>query len=154
MAKEIPLGDIPDYLQESVRLVVAAATLEAEGRLKLATPVFSKSNYGGELDKLPNFFKVNGKTVPFKKSIDEHVGGRLRNSWQSDTPLPGDKNPKGSVTNNVEYAEPVIYGTALPPSWRGQFRTKQGTKPGFPDLIAKELETWAQGEFQKILRRA
>ena len=155
MAKEIPLGDIPDYLYESVRIVVAAATLEAEGRLKVATPVFSKSNYTqGELDEMPNFFKLNGKTVPLKKSIDEHVGGRLRNSWQSDTPLPGDKNPKGSVTNNVEYAEPVIYGTALPPSWRGQFRTRQGTKPGFPDLIAKELETWAQGEFQKILRRA
>ena len=122
MAKEIPLGDIPDYLQESVRIVVAAATLEAEGRLKVATPV--------------------GKT------------GRLQNAWQSDTPLPGDKNPKGQVTNNVEYAEPNIYGTALPPSWKGKYRTRQGTKPGFPDLIAKELETWAQGEFQKILRRA
>ena len=41
MAKEIPLGDIPDYLQESIRIVVAAATLEAEGRLKVATPVNS-----------------------------------------------------------------------------------------------------------------
>lgn len=122
MAKEIPLGDIPDYLQESVRIVVAAATLEAEGRLKVATPV--------------------GET------------GLLQNSWQSDTPLPGDKNPKGSVINDRVYAEPNIYGTALPPSWKGKYRTRQGTKPGFPDLIAKELETWAQGEFQKILRRA
>lgn len=122
MAKEIPLGDIPDYLQESVRIVVNAATLEAEGRLKKATPV--------------------GKT------------GLLRNSWQSDTPLPGDKNPKGSVTNSVVYAEPNIYGTALPPSWKNKYRTRQGTKPGFPDLIAKELQIWAQGEFQKILRRA
>lgn len=122
MAKEIPLGDIPDYLQESVRLVVAAATLEAEGRLKVATPV--------------------GKT------------GVLRNGWKSDTPLPGDKNPTGSVINNVVYAEPVIYGTALPPSWKNEYRTRQGTIPGFPDLIAKELETWAQGEFQKILRRS
>ena len=122
MAKEIPLGDIPDYLQDSVRLVVAAATLEAEGRLKKATPV--------------------GKT------------GVLRNGWKSDTPLPGDKNPTGAVINNVVYAEPNIYGTALPPSWKGKYRTRQGTKPGFPDLIAKELEAWAQGEFQKILRRA
>ena len=122
MAKEIPLGDIPDYLQESVRIVVAAATLEAEGRLRVTTPV--------------------GETA------------LLQNSWQSETPLPGDKNPKGEVTNSVVYAEPNIYGTALPPSWKGKYRTRQGTKPGFPDLIAKELEIWAQGEFQKILRRA
>ena len=122
MAKEIPLGDIPDYLYESVRIVVAATTLEAEGRLKIATPV--------------------GKT------------GLLQNSWQSDVPKPGDKDPKGSVINDRDYAEPNIYGTALPPSWKGKYRTRQGTIPGFPDLIAKELESWAQGEFQKILRRA
>lgn len=122
MAKEIPLGDIPDYLYESVRIVVAAATLEAEGRLKVTTPV--------------------GET------------GLLQNSWQSDTPKPGDKDPKGSVINDRDYAEPNIYGTALPPSWKGKYRTRQGTIPGFPDLIAKELESWAQGEFQKILRRA
>ena len=147
MAKEIPLGDIPDYLYESVRTVVAAATLEAEGRLKLATPVFSKSNYTqGELDEMPNFFKVNGKTVPLKKSIDEHVGGRLRNAWQSDP-------AKGEVTNNMEYAEPVIYGTNLPPSWKGKFRTRQGTVPGFPDLIAKELEPWVKREYNKIANR-
>ena len=122
MAKEIPLGDIPDYLYESVRIVVAATTLEAEGRLKIATPV--------------------GET------------GLLQNSWQSDVPKPGDKDPKGSVINDRDYAEPNIYGTALPPSWKGKYRTRQGTIPGFPDLIAKELESWAQGEFQKILRRA
>ncbi len=121
MAKQIPLGKIPEHLRESIRLVVAATTLEAEGRLKVATPV--------------------GET------------GRLQNAWQSDTPSPGDKNPAGTVLNNVEYAEPVIYGTALPPSWKGQFRTRQGTVPGFPDLIAKELKSWAEGEFQKILRR-
>jgi hypothetical protein len=57
------------------------------------------------------------------------------------------------VTNNVEYAEPVIYGTALPPSWGGKFRTRQGTVPGFPDLIAKELEPWARDVFQAILKK-
>ena len=122
MAKEIPLGDIPDYLRESIRLVVNAATLEAEGRLKVQTPV--------------------GET------------GVLRNGWKSETARPGARNPEGVVTNNVEYAEPNIYGTALPPSWKNEYRTRQGTIPGFPDLIAKELESWAQGEFQKILRRA
>ena len=33
------------------------------------------------------------------------------------------KKFKGTIINNIEYAEPVIFGTALPPSWGGQFRT-------------------------------
>jgi hypothetical protein len=115
MAREIPLDQIGDYYRESLRILVAATTLEAEKRLKEKTPVFSKSNYSqGELDEMPEFFKVNG---------------------------------------NMEYAEPVIYGTNLPPSWKGQFRTRQGTVPGFPDLIAKELESWVKREYNKIANR-
>jgi len=59
----------------------------------------------------------------------------------------------GEVTNNMEYAEPVCYGTNLPASWGGKFRTRQGTRPGFPEMIGKELESWAQQQYQKIVRR-
>ena len=52
-----------------------------------------------------------------------------------------------------DYAEPVVYGTNLPRSWKNQYRTRQDTVPGFPDLIAKELEPWAKNEFNKILKR-
>lgn len=114
MAKEIPLAQIGNYYSESIRLLVAATTLEAEKRLKERTPV--------------------GDT------------GRLRNSWMA--------NPeKGELTNNVEYAEPVVYGTNLPPSWGGEYRTKKETIPGYPDLIAKELEPWVKREYNKIANR-
>ena len=113
MAKEIPLDKIGDYYSESIRLLVAATTLEAERRLKVRTPVDT---------------------------------GRLRNSWMANTEA-------GEVTNNVEYAEPVIYGTNLPPSWGDKYRTKQGAIPGFPELVAKELEPWAKKEYNKIANR-
>jgi len=113
MAREIPLNQIGDYYRESIRILVAATTLEAEKRLKDKTPVDT---------------------------------GRLRNSWQSDP-------KKGEVTNNVEYAEPVVYGTNLPPSWKGEYRTRQNTVPGYPDLIAKELESWAVRQYNKIANR-
>ena len=74
--------------------------------------------------------------------------GTLRNGW-----MPEIKEFEGVVENRIEYAEPVAYGTNLPPSWKGQYRTRQGTEPGYPDLIAKELVSWAQGEYQKIVRR-
>jgi len=38
----------------------------------------------------------------------------------------------------------------LPPSWGGQFRTRQKTVAGFPELIAKELQSWASDEYNKI----
>ena len=122
MTRVIPLDKIGDYYRENLRILVAATTLEAEARIKKATPV--RVVYEGE----------------------PKGGGALRNAWQSDP-------AKGEVTNNLEYAEPVVYGTNLPPSWKGKFRTRQGTVPGFPDLIAKELESWAQREYNKIANR-
>jgi len=71
--------------------------------------------------------------------------GRLRNSWQTDI-----KKFTGTITNNLPYAEPVCFGENLPPSWGGQYRTRQNTQAGFPELIAKELQTWADDEYRKI----
>ena len=73
-------------------------------------------------------------------------GGDLRNGWIPDT-------DNYEVTNRVEYAEPVVYGTNLPRSWKGEYRTRQNTVPGFPDLIAKELESWVKREYNKIANR-
>ena len=73
--------------------------------------------------------------------------GRLRGNWQTKI------EPKlGTISNNLPYAEPVMYGTNLPPSWGGEYRTRQGTKPGFPELIAKELEAYARAEYERIKR--
>ena len=71
--------------------------------------------------------------------------GRLRNSWQTDI-----KPTSGTITNNLPYAEPVCFGENLPPSWNNQYRTRQNTVAGYPELIAKELQGWADGEYRKI----
>ena len=62
-----------------------------------------------------------------------------------------DKPYQGVVFNNVEYAEAVCYGTNLPPSWGGEYRTRKGTIPGFPDLIGKELEEYVRREWRSII---
>jgi hypothetical protein len=74
--------------------------------------------------------------------------GRLRNAWQSKV-----EPYEGVVSNNVEYAEPVCFGNNLPSSWEGQFRTRQGTVAGFPELIGKELESWTKQQYERIKRR-
>jgi len=84
-----------------------------------------------------------------KKATPRGQTSRLVNGWQSKI-----ERFEGEILNNIEYAEPVIYGTALPPSWGRKFRTRQGTIKGYPDIIGKELESWAQREYQKIVRKS
>lgn len=102
---------------------------------------------GDQVDQL-----VRSVTLEGEKRLKEETPvdtGRLRNNWQTQI------EPKlGKVSNNLPYAEPVMYGTNLPRSWQGKYRTRQGTKPGFPDLIAKELEGYARAEYERIKRKS
>ena len=74
--------------------------------------------------------------------------GRLRNAWQTQI-----GKFEATITNNMEYAEPVLYGNNLPSSWQGRYRTRQGTKPGFPDLIGKEIATIEVPKYIAAFRR-
>ena len=143
MAREIKLTEINDFFEEDVVDLVAATTLEWTKRVKKATPVFSLDNYP-DLDSIPNFFTLpNGQVVPFRKALlDRGTGGELREAWQTEI-----KKFRGTIINNKPYAEPVCYGENLPPSWGGQYRTRQKTVAGFPELIAKELEQYIQKNF-------
>ena len=74
--------------------------------------------------------------------------GDLANSWKTDI-----RKFKGTISTILEYAEPVIYGTSLPPSWQGKFRTRQQTIKGFPELQAKQLTTqYIPSQLKKIIR--
>jgi hypothetical protein len=75
--------------------------------------------------------------------------GNLRNGWKTNI-----QKFKGTIINNVEYAEPVIYGTSLPPSWQGRYRTRKQTIKGFPELQAKQLTVgYIPQELKRIIRR-
>jgi hypothetical protein len=123
MTRQIRIDQIDDVMREAVENLVAATTLEWTARVKKATPV--RVVYEGE----------------------PKGGGQLRNAWQTDI-----KPLEGTVTNNVVYAEPVCFGTNLPPSWGGIYRTRQKTVAGFPEIIGKELEQYARKEYERIKR--
>ena len=145
MAREINLNDIGNHFSEKVHTVVRKATLKATKDIKEFTPVFSLDNYP-DLDSIPNFFTLpNGQVVPFRKALlDRGTGGQLRESWQTKI-----GKFQGEVFTTVEYAEPVAYGTNLPPSWGGRYRTRQKTIKGYPELVAKQLERFIRDEFRR-----
>jgi hypothetical protein len=74
--------------------------------------------------------------------------GNLRSAWQKEI---NRSALNGSVFNNLIYAEPVVAGTSLPPSWGGQYRTRQGAQP-YLDLVAKNTQTYVDAEAARIGR--
>ena len=74
--------------------------------------------------------------------------GRLRNNWQTRF-----RKFEATIRNNMEYAEPVLYGNNLPESWGGKYRTRQGVVPGFPDLIGKQIATVRVPQIVAAFRR-
>tara|TARA_B100000886_G_scaffold54610_1_gene33489 strand:+ start:795 stop:1133 length:339 start_codon:yes stop_codon:yes gene_type:complete len=69
--------------------------------------------------------------------------GTLIGSWERDI-----KPFIGVVFSDVEYAEPVAYGTNLPESWGGIYRTRRNTIKGYPELVAKQLEQYISDQFR------
>ena len=83
-----------------------------------------------------------------KKATPVGETGNLRNDWKTNI-----QKYKGTIINRMEYAEPVIYGTSLPPSWQNRYRTRQQTIKGFPELQAKQLTTqYIPQELKRIIR--
>ena len=94
---------------------------------------------------------VTATTLEWTKRVKKATPvdtGRLRASWQTEI-----KPLEGTIINNLAYSEPVCFGVNLPPSWGGSYRTRQNTQAGFPELIGKELKTWALEEYERIKRR-
>ena len=87
-------------------------------------------------------------TTLAKKATPVGKTGNLRNDWKTNI-----GKFRGTIINRMEYAEPVIYGTALPPSWKGRYRTRQQTIKGFPELQAKQLTVgYIPRELKRIIR--
>ena len=89
---------------------------------------------------------VRKATLKAEKDIKEFTPvdtGNLRNSFKNKV-----EPFVGEVFTNVEYAEPVAYGTNLPESWGNKYRTRQNTIKGYPELIAKQLEQYISNQFR------
>ena len=122
MARDIRIKDIGDFCREEVEEAVKKTTFALHGKLKL----YEAASNGG-----------------IGTPVDTGV---LIGNWE----MTMDKPLQGRVFNRTVYAEPVIMGTNLPPSWNDEYRTKpdQGTQPGYPEKIADEV---AERDVPKIV---
>ena len=115
--------DFGDFVEEVAEAVVTEATIDLHSKLKLYEAA-SRGGLGTPVDT-----------------------GVLIGNWQ----MTLDNPRQGRVFNNTVYAEPVITGENLPPSWGGQYRTRQGTQKNYHESILEEV---ADKDMPKIVRRA
>tara|TARA_R110002012_G_scaffold254776_1_gene433896 strand:+ start:303 stop:686 length:384 start_codon:yes stop_codon:yes gene_type:complete len=109
------------FVEEVAEAVVTEATIDLHSKLKLYEAA-SRAGLGTPVDT-----------------------GVLIGNWQ----VTMDNPRQGRVFNNLIYAEPVITGENLPPSWGGQYRTQQGTQKNYHESILDEV---AEKDLPKIVR--
>jgi hypothetical protein len=129
MARQIRIDDIGKYASEQMEKLLRAAVLETDSLVKQASPVdtgrFRASWQVGQ-NAAPGGIAAPGG-YPKAPAITRigYSQERIGNIY--------------SVHNNLPYAEPLA-GGGYPPSWGGQYRSRQAT-PGWVQGIAKDVQT-------------
>ena len=161
MTRNVPPAEIPSYMEEKLNALLHACVLESDARLKLATPVDvgrMRNAWTIGQNSPPNFTPL-GETndrQPAKVYADPtSVAVRINRTPQRYSNYSRGQEKVGNqyfISNNVTYAEQIAYGTGLPRSWGGKYRSIQ-TTPGYPDLIAKTMERWLERELKRMTVR-
>jgi hypothetical protein len=142
----LPIRDIGNYMGDQLEKLLRVTVLETDSRLKQQSPVdtgrFRVSWQIGQnaADGVPASEGSYGAGITPPKGSNYQPGQEKLGNYYS-------------IHNNLPYAEAVANGTNLPPSWGGQYRTKQGTVPGYPDLIAREMQRFVDQNWERIRRQ-
>ena len=127
--RKIKFKDIGRFSEEQFNKVIRFAVIELDARLKEGSPVDTGR------------FRGNWQISQNSKSVPNVFGPFQNNKGLPRSSLPpirtNYRNEKAgntySIINNLPYAEAVTYGTNLPPSWGGTFKTRQDKRAGWPD---------------------
>jgi len=135
MARVIKLDQISNFMEGQVEQLLRVVVLEADSRLKAESPV----NTGR--------FRMNwaiGENVNSSENIPE---GDYRGQPAPPKGLnykPGNEKLGNfySIHNNLPYAESLADGSS------------PQAKAGWIDLIAKEMQSYARSEYERIKRKS
>lgn len=134
MARQIRIDEIGDYAERQLNLLIKAAVLTADQRLKLASPV--------DTGRFRASWAIGENAAPFK--------GEPKGEY-TDNPQPNAVNYQlgnekigniYSIHNNLVYAEPLALG-----------HSKQAPS-GWVDSIAKDVQTYVNAEADRIGRQS
>ena len=148
--RKIRIDQIGDYSEEQINALLSVTVLTGDRIVKEGSPV--------DTGRLAVSWQIgenaeSGAPAPEGKYGSAGKGTVVRPPKALNYQL-GKENfkKKYNIHNNVPYAEPVMFGTSLPPSWGGVFRSSplNNIKPKHLDLLAKELANEIQDLYKQI----
>jgi len=146
--RKIRLDQIGDYSEKQINTLLSAVVLTADRIIKEGSPV--------DTGRLAVSWQIgqnseNSSPAPVGKYGSKGVGTVVRSPNTLNYQLGREKfKNKYIIHNNVPYAEPVMMGTSLPPSWGGSYRSKNGLRAKHLDLLAKEISAEVDDLYRQI----
>lgn len=136
MARTIRVGEIGDYAERQFNLLIKAAVLTADERLKLASPV--------DTGRFRASWAIGENAAPFE--------GQPEGQYPNNPPPNAVNYSLGnervgnvySIHNNLIYAEPLAVKGSR----------KSGVPGGWVDSIAKDVQTYVNAEADRIGRNS
>ena len=127
--RKIKIKDIGRFSEEQFNKVIRFAVIELDARLKEGSPV-DTGRFRGNWQISQNSKSVPNVFGPFQnnKGLPRSALPPIRTNYRNEK-----AGNTYSIINNLPYAEAVTYGTNLPPSWGGTFKTRQDKRAGWPD---------------------
>jgi len=136
MALRIRLDQIGRYSTDKMEALLRVAVLETDKRLKAGSPT-------GETGRLKNSWQISqnvadGQGKPPGSYSTTSIAPPNRTNYQKET-----LGNTYILYNNLEYAEPVITGNNLPPSWKGSWRSRNNQiNQNYHLVIAKDIQNF------------
>jgi hypothetical protein len=140
----LPINQIGNYMGDQLEKLLRVTVLETDSRLKQQSPV--------DTGRFRFSWQIGENAAGSTPAPEGSYGTAI-------TPPKGDNYQAGqeklgnyySVHNNLPYAEPLA-GGSYPPSWGGQYRSKQAS-PGWVDRTAREMQRFVDQNWERIKRQ-
>ena len=162
--REIPPGEIGDFAEELITKLLQTTVLESDARLKVGTPVDTgRLRAGWQIGE-----DMTPQGVPVEGEFGDKGSAKMITSPSANALRVVRTGPKGAnytpgkekvdsvytIANNLEYAEPICYGTGRPDSWvkSGTTGSKQNPPP-WVEEIAKSMQKYIDYNWDKITKR-
>ena len=135
MAKRIRLDQISDYSMDKMEQLLRVAVLEADKRLKEGSPT--------DTGRLKNSWQISenvadGRGKPPGNYSTTTIAPPERTNYQKEK-----LGNRYYIYNNLEYAEAVITGNNLPPSWNGRWRSRDNQiNQNYHLTVAKDIQNF------------
>ena len=139
---KIDIGDIADHFEEKFNKLLQVSVFKADRLVKKGTVVdtgrlrfnwqVAENTRSGTKSLLPGKY---GDVIPPIDKVN-YSTEKIGNDY--------------AIINNLPYAEPVVLGTNLPPSWGGQYRSRQNVPKGWFNSLAKEIKREIEHNANKI----